>query len=649
MPPVVARSRDVYRAVYMAAPLKFCTSLSPYDKVVPQYFIGPWQKDAHAFHRWKWRKMIERKRGPFTYTEGPLEGWRGKDYPDPGLIGATDLAAVAMQASHSGMEDPSFWHRVAERCRVLRDVMSAGDLVDIIDALVNVNYRHVDLMRLLARELKDDVDKLDLREAAVAANAYAHFRCHSDELLSVLSGHIAHQLRYAMSSESQMDSIDLQAIGIVAKAFMTLSYGNEEVFLALQDAAVLQSASMKLTDIVRILEFFSTMKQPFSAPQEWWDDLSAKVASSSVDLLGRTLKAMAAHNAASPILRQAIVSEVSAVLEEGLASLELEQGMGLPRSSSEVNNLALLSGASSSGGPLLPAFAKPPVPRQLQAMPHSHLAAQRLMEEAPSSSAATEFAGFEVSDAGPAMGGLRAVATDEVEAAFQLEEQGQESPVFEERELLLKEAEPSARWYNGSTRRPFGVIGNKRPKGFGAYSPDIISKRNRRGAQVVVVLDALSDLWQLDGREVPDRSEVELVQAAAPVIAATAPGLTAQQLASSAEVLAKLVEVADAETQFSTAASSASAAVPAEAREEGQEPQAQAKAVVPLQKELAEEALHTVVREGVRKLSNFGIHDLRRLHAAAVAVNVQDPYFERARFRKFPKVFRKELREGVAP
>ena len=46
------------------------------------------------------------------------------------------------------------------KVRVFRDVTPAGDLVSILDALVVVEYRSTDLMKLLSRELIDDMDKL---------------------------------------------------------------------------------------------------------------------------------------------------------------------------------------------------------------------------------------------------------------------------------------------------------------------------------------------------------------------------------------------------------------------------------------------------------------------------------------------------------
>eukprot|EP00971_Amphidinium_carterae_P048000 945059-Amphidinium_carterae.1 len=33
-------------------------------------------------------------------------------------------------------------------------------------------------------------------------------------------------------------------------------------------------------------------------------------------------------------------------------------------------------------------------------------------------------------------------------------------------------------------RRPFGVTGSKRPSGYGSYSADVISRRNRRGESI---------------------------------------------------------------------------------------------------------------------------------------------------------------------
>ncbi|KAF4682172.1 hypothetical protein FOZ60_010972 [Perkinsus olseni] len=72
---------------------------------------------------------------------------------------------------------------MCERIRRSKDTLSVSDIAAILDALVMVNYRDADLMRILSREVIDDMFKLTLTEAAVIVNAYSVFNCESKPLL----------------------------------------------------------------------------------------------------------------------------------------------------------------------------------------------------------------------------------------------------------------------------------------------------------------------------------------------------------------------------------------------------------------------------------------------------------------------------------
>jgi hypothetical protein len=74
---------------------------------------------------------------------------------------------VAARAQAENVQAPEFWHGIAERMRTVRDILSAGDIAVLLDALVSADLRHTDLMTLLAREILDDADKLSIVEASM--------------------------------------------------------------------------------------------------------------------------------------------------------------------------------------------------------------------------------------------------------------------------------------------------------------------------------------------------------------------------------------------------------------------------------------------------------------------------------------------------
>merc|ERR1712156_1256612 len=54
-------------------------------------------------------------------------------------------------------------------------------------------------------------------------------------------------------------------------------------------------------------------------------------------------------------------------------------------------------------------------------------------------------------------------------------------------------------------------------------------------------------------------------------------------------------------------------------------------------------ALHDVVQEAVRKLSNLGEEDIIRLHSACLLAGLKDPYLQKARKKRFPWRLRAKL------
>jgi len=148
---------------------------------------------------------------------------------------------------------------------------------------------------------------------------------------------------------------------------------------------------------------------------------------------------------------------------------------------------------------------------------------------------------------------------------------------------------------------------------FGPFDASELYSRNRRGTLVADAVEGLLGLWRQDRehRRIAEINlvEAELLAAAAAVLRSAAQGLTSTQLAACAMAYATL---------FKSGGDTAG--------------------VVP-------STMQSIVQEAVRKLSNFAVADLRRLHEAASAVGTSDPYFERAQRRRFPRALRKELQQ----
>eukprot|EP00397_Hematodinium_sp_SG-2012_P039905 GEMP01043643.1.p1 GENE.GEMP01043643.1~~GEMP01043643.1.p1 ORF type:complete len:422 (+),score=88.37 GEMP01043643.1:441-1706(+) len=94
--------------------------------------------------------------------------------------------------------------------------MSVADLCVLLDSLVAVNVRHTDLLQLLTREFIDDMDKATGDQLASMLNAYAHFQCKSDNLLSAAVG----QLEILLDGEG----VDAVSLAVILRSFRNLDF-----------------------------------------------------------------------------------------------------------------------------------------------------------------------------------------------------------------------------------------------------------------------------------------------------------------------------------------------------------------------------------------------------------------------------------------
>ncbi|CEM06175.1 unnamed protein product [Vitrella brassicaformis CCMP3155] len=173
--------------------IKYITSPTAYHVVhncydggrLPLLKISAWQSDKRLYWKHKWR------RGRVKCRFGKLNRHHGSepDFPDPAIVPLETVPLIAKEAALNNLTNAEFWRQYCERLRQARDVMSANDISNVLDSLVAINYRNVELMKLWSRELVDDVKQLRPEECAVIANGYAHFNCYSPDLMKALADH----------------------------------------------------------------------------------------------------------------------------------------------------------------------------------------------------------------------------------------------------------------------------------------------------------------------------------------------------------------------------------------------------------------------------------------------------------------------------
>lgn len=577
----MSNGREASRAVYMSSPLRFCTTMHAFSRVLPRYYIDPWKKDPQAFHRWKFRKSRLSKRGSMYYKDGPLTGVNIPGWPDPGLLGATGIASEALRAQESDLQAPEYWRQLAERTRKLRDVVSSTDIATILDTLVSADHRHLDLMKTLARELTDDADKLSFVEVAVVANAYAHFNCHSKPLLAALGQHAVRLIsgEPGMGYGATGVDADPRSLAVFLKAMAKCNYKSDELLTAVGIAVVDHVQSLTFADISELLVAFQALGHSFNGSENFWAQCVEKVKGSRMGSLCPALLALSRLEHPPPDVRAAVVAEMVQRLETS--------GVSDPPAP-EPAGFALADSFD------LPAFAAPSVPEGLLglALADSTAPAQPVVKD-------KDFGLLSGGDAAEAdvveWGGGAAVAGDALDFVVP----GEATP--EPAQLKPRG------FYNPVSRRPWDKASGG---GYAPFNASDTFSRNSRGSLMADSLGGLNALWRRDAEGSAERvgAEEAVVELAAPVIRSTLHGLTPGQLASCAEVY----------VLHSKSAGSSGASV---------------------------ETIRAIVREGVRKLSNFSAVDMCRLHDAAEAAGVEDPYLARARRRRFPKALRNHLRD----
>ncbi|CAK9100305.1 Uncharacterized protein SCF082_LOCUS46949 [Durusdinium trenchii] len=217
----------------------------------------------------------------------------------------------------------------------------------------------------------------------------------------------------------------------------------------------------------------------------------------------------------------------------------------------------------------------------------------------------------------------QALVTTDPNALFQVEA---DDAIIDEDEDSDGKAEGSTgrtrRWYNAVTRK-LDLSADPDASQVPFYAPfnaDDAYRRNLRGFRVAQALEGLEALRAVsaasgqatsgggESSDSPQPLDLRLLDAAQPLVASALQGLTPAQLTVAAELYA------------------------------GSE--------VPSNTDLA--TVKAILRESLRRMSNFSLDEIRRLNAACESCGAEDPYLSRAQKRRFPKALRKELRIQTA-
>eukprot|EP00929_Paragymnodinium_shiwhaense_P097194 TRINITY_DN58949_c0_g1_i1.p1 TRINITY_DN58949_c0_g1~~TRINITY_DN58949_c0_g1_i1.p1 ORF type:complete len:666 (-),score=167.66 TRINITY_DN58949_c0_g1_i1:65-2062(-) len=646
----MSKAREAHRAAYLTNPFKFCTTLHAFSPVVHRHYVSPWQKDHYAWHRHKWKTMKKRKRGRFAYSEGPLAGVRLEGWPDPGLVRAGGLAQLAERAQADGLKDHGFWQSLTDRTRTQRDVLSAADLTVILDALVSADFLHKDMMKLLCRELIDDADKLSFVEVAVVANAYAHFTVVSAELLQALADRTRELLRAEASDAFQLD--EARSLAVLVRAFAKLKYVNDPALQSIAAATVRHVDLLPFADLSSILVAYTSLDKPFNSTGAFWSAVSAKVPGSRMASLCPLLRVSAPLDFASQETATAPSAAPVASTEGGAKKAEEKS----PKRSQTLRSAlveAIVQGLretpadsapallSPSGGRLagrFPAFSPAPMPAEMlspgqqPAAPDASLATGVPEAATPLEGEAVPSPRTEVGDwveeapPSPAAGSDLLVAPAPMSRFMVEEETPGDEEQAEESATPGKPVHGIDRWYNPIAKKPFWLTAAE----FATFDATECFNRNRRGALVAEAVDGLGQLWkkQLEAAQPEAKSsasggcvdykaaaaqlkvlpeEKELMRAAAPVLAATASGLSAEQLGACLEAYALLAGTSGGQDEFVASIT------------------------------------QRLLLEAVRKLVNFRVDGLRQLYGAASALKLgNDPYLVRTRQRLLRKALQKE-------
>ncbi|KAF4736046.1 hypothetical protein FOZ63_017942, partial [Perkinsus olseni] len=141
------------------------SQLHPSEARPPKFVIPPFEGDYRKVYKNMWKSFRDKKKLRLGVLCNPPHG-AASELPDPKILRDYEVAPTCYRAAESQIADDEFWRQMCERIRRSKDTLSVSDIAAILDALVMVNYRDADLMRIFSREVIDDMFKLTFTEAA---------------------------------------------------------------------------------------------------------------------------------------------------------------------------------------------------------------------------------------------------------------------------------------------------------------------------------------------------------------------------------------------------------------------------------------------------------------------------------------------------
>ncbi|KAF4671101.1 hypothetical protein FOL47_001691 [Perkinsus chesapeaki] len=244
--PLTPVSRVGYRRIYRASS-RFQAQMHPSEARPPKFIIPPFEGDYKKVYKHMWRTFRERKKLRLGVLCNPPHG-AASELPDPKVLRDYEVAPTCYRAAESQIVDDEFWLQMCERIRKSKDTLSVSDIAAILDSLVMVNYRDTDLMRILSREIIDDMFKLTFTEAAVIVNAYSTFNCESKPLLDAAVKHC-----HALAAMNRKGN-DVRSCAVLLSGLARFKPENaKELVEVILSSTALNAAEGGLTDLASII------------------------------------------------------------------------------------------------------------------------------------------------------------------------------------------------------------------------------------------------------------------------------------------------------------------------------------------------------------------------------------------------------------
>ncbi|KAK2194538.1 hypothetical protein BdWA1_000409 [Babesia duncani] len=121
------------------------------------------------------RGLLDKLCLPHAYTHA---------FGDPKFMSINELCATCEAAANLNLRDADFWTQICDKLRRVRDVMGIEQLVACLQNISHVNHYDPDLLRMLSKELVDDIDRLEIFKVAQVLQCYYNNNVYSIDLVN---------------------------------------------------------------------------------------------------------------------------------------------------------------------------------------------------------------------------------------------------------------------------------------------------------------------------------------------------------------------------------------------------------------------------------------------------------------------------------